>query len=199
MLTGNIVVPRLCFLNVARSTASDLYAHNMLWINSFTLSSSPDYKKNNKTPKPLQLTSTHYFKSMNIHFAKLEAHILCEGTLATSLWWHNNLSWKNTVAVVVWKSLSNTVEQIWPVNGLTRLVRPVQVVKQWFTSRTIGELHRYLHADDKQFCRIFFVLKAWEPKVPLMICSSQTVWLVNHCFTTCTIHRSHETMGFNRS
>ena len=32
--------------------------------------------------------------------------------------------------------LSNTVEQIRPVNGLTRLVRPVQVVKQWFTGRT---------------------------------------------------------------
>ena len=33
-------------------------------------------------------------------------------------------------------SLSNTVERIRPVNGLTRLVRlvrPVQVVKQWFT------------------------------------------------------------------
>ena len=36
-------------------------------------------------------------------------------------------------------SLSNTVEQIRPVNDLTRLVRlvrSVQVVKQWFTSRT---------------------------------------------------------------
>ena len=33
-------------------------------------------------------------------------------------------------------SLSNTVEQIRPVNGLTRLVRSVQVVKQWFTSCT---------------------------------------------------------------
>ena len=33
-------------------------------------------------------------------------------------------------------SLSNTVEQIRPVNGLTRLVRPVQVVKQWFTGCT---------------------------------------------------------------
>ena len=34
-------------------------------------------------------------------------------------------------------SLSNTVEQIRPVNGfLTSLVRPVQVVKQWLTSRT---------------------------------------------------------------
>ena len=34
-------------------------------------------------------------------------------------------------------SLFNTVEQILPVNGfLTQLVRPVQVVKQWFTSRT---------------------------------------------------------------
>ena len=33
-------------------------------------------------------------------------------------------------------SLSSTVEQIRPVNGLTRLVRSVQVVKQWFTSRT---------------------------------------------------------------
>ena len=28
------------------------------------------------------------------------------------------------------------------------LVRPVRVVKQWFTSRTIGELHiRYLHTN----------------------------------------------------
>ena len=33
-------------------------------------------------------------------------------------------------------SLSNTVEQIRPVNGLTRLVRPVQVVKQWLTGST---------------------------------------------------------------
>ena len=36
-------------------------------------------------------------------------------------------------------SLSNTVEQIRPVNGLTRLVRlvrPVQVGKQWFTGCT---------------------------------------------------------------
>ena len=36
-------------------------------------------------------------------------------------------------------SLSNTVERIRPVNGLTRLVRlvrPVQVVKQWFTGCT---------------------------------------------------------------
>ena len=36
-------------------------------------------------------------------------------------------------------SLSNTVEQIRPVNGLARLVRlvrPVQVVKQWFTGCT---------------------------------------------------------------
>ena len=36
-------------------------------------------------------------------------------------------------------SLSNTVEQIRPVNGVTRLVRlvrAVQVVKQWFTSCT---------------------------------------------------------------
>ena len=36
-------------------------------------------------------------------------------------------------------SLSNTVEQIRPVNGLTRLVRlvrSVQVMKEWFTSRT---------------------------------------------------------------
>ena len=50
-------------------------------------------------------------------------------------------------------SLSNTVKQIRPVNGLTRLVRPVQVVKQWFMSHTNGELHRYLHTDDKKFCR----------------------------------------------
>ena len=33
-------------------------------------------------------------------------------------------------------SLSNTVEQIRPVNGLTRLVRPVQVVKQRLTGGT---------------------------------------------------------------
>ena len=42
---------------------------------------------------------------------------------------------------VLLSSLSNTVEQIRPVNGLTRLVplvRPVRVVKQLFTSRTIG-------------------------------------------------------------
>ena len=35
--------------------------------------------------------------------------------------------------------MSNTVERIRPVNGLTRfvrLVRPVQVVKQWFTGCT---------------------------------------------------------------
>ena len=72
--------------------------------------------------------------------------------------------------VTIWvSSLSNTVEQIRPANGLTRLlrlVRPAQVVKQWFTSRTISELHRYLNNDDKQFCRIFFVLKAWEPESP---------------------------------
>ena len=34
-------------------------------------------------------------------------------------------------------------------------MQPVRVVKQWFTSRIIGELHRYLHADDKQFCRTY--------------------------------------------
>ena len=33
-------------------------------------------------------------------------------------------------------SLSNTIEQIRPVNGLTRLVRLVQVVKQWFRGCT---------------------------------------------------------------
>ena len=40
---------------------------------------------------------------------------------------------------LVTPSLSNTVEQIRPVNGLTRLVRlvrSVQVMKEWFTSRT---------------------------------------------------------------
>ena len=42
-------------------------------------------------------------------------------------------------AFAVGSCLSNTVEQIRPVNGLTRLVRPVrpvQVMKQWFTGRT---------------------------------------------------------------
>ena len=34
-------------------------------------------------------------------------------------------------------------------------VRLVRVVKQWFTRRTIGELHRYLHTNDKQFCRTY--------------------------------------------
>ena len=54
-----------------------------------------------------------------------------------------------------------------PVNSLTQLIRLVQVVKQWFMSHTIiGELHRYLHTDDKQFCQIFFVLKASEPGSP---------------------------------
>ena len=55
-------------------------------------------------------------------------------------------------------------------------------MKQWFTSRKIGELHRYLHTDDKQFCRthtsrewlerqtslrhcMFFALKTWMPGI----------------------------------
>ena len=37
---------------------------------------------------------------------------------------------------IMGSSLSNTVERIRPVNGLTRLVRPVQVMKQWFTGCT---------------------------------------------------------------
>ena len=77
MLTGNIVVPRLCFLNVARSTASDLYAHNMLWINSFTLSSSPDYKKNNKTPKPDYSLPAHIILSQWIFILQNWKHTFC--------------------------------------------------------------------------------------------------------------------------
>ena len=67
-----------------------------------------------------------------------------------ALWAHSVSPRMNTIAsrdqfkpikigenlVVNYTSLSNTVEQIRPVNGLTRLVRSVQIVKQWFTSRT---------------------------------------------------------------
>ena len=52
---------------------------------------------------------------------------------------HRNLQSDSIRAKLLHSSLSTTLEQIWPVNGLTRfvrLVRPVQVVKQWFTSRT---------------------------------------------------------------
>jgi len=40
------------------------------------------------------------------------------------------------ISLPAYASLSNTVERIRPVNGLTRPVRPVQVVKQWFTGGT---------------------------------------------------------------
>ena len=46
-------------------------------------------------------------------------------------------------------------------------------------SYNIGELHRYLHADDEQFCRIFFVLKAWESESPSN----------NMQFTNCTTRK----------
>ena len=99
--------------------------------------------------------------------------------------------------------LSNTVEQIRPVNGLTRLVRllrPVQIVKQWFTSRTIGELHRYLHTDDEHDAKhdeYSSFSKRESPKVPLMICSSQTVRLVNHCFTTCASRTTRKPLFYD--
>ena len=49
-------------------------------------------------------------------------------------------------------SLSSTVEQIRPVNGLTRLVRPVQVVKQRFTGRTCrGTMVTYISSVRQQF------------------------------------------------
>ena len=56
----------------------------------------------------------------------------------------NNQSLDQDLIINHTASLSNTVERIRPVNGLTRLirlVRPVQVVKQWFTSRTVGEVY----------------------------------------------------------
>ena len=82
-------------------------------------------------------------------------------------------------------------------------MRPVQVVKQWFTSRTIDELHRYLHTDDKHDAKhdeYSSFSKRESPKVSLMICSAQTVQLVNHCFPTRTSRTSrkplfHETFA----
>ena len=55
----------------------------------------------------------------------------------------------------------STVEQIRRVNGLKRVV-PTRTGRETMVheSYNIGELHRYLHADEEQFCRIFFVLKA---------------------------------------
>ena len=76
-------------------------------------------------------------------------------------------------------SLSNTVKQIQPVNGLTRLVQlvpPVQVVKQWFTSRTQLVNHCFT---TRTSCGLVYT-----PLVSLMIYTSPTARLVNHCFTT---------------
>ena len=48
---------------------------------------------------------------------------------------------------------SRTVGEVYIIREIYGVYTSPRLVKQWFTSRAIDELHRYLHTDDKQFCR----------------------------------------------
>ena len=77
-------------------------------------------------------------------------------------------------------------------NGL-RVVRLAQVVKQWFTSRTVFELHinrgtfGLSRFENEEYSSCFASCSA---SVCKYLCSSPIVRLVNHCFTICTGRRS---------
>ena len=78
---------------------------------------------------------------------------------------------------------------------LVRVVRAVRVVKQWFTSRTSGELHIISERLIERLVNHCFTTHTARttrtsrttcntPQVSLMICNSPLVRLVNHCFKT---------------
>ena len=64
-------------------------------------------------------------------------------------------------------------------------------VRQWFTNRTIMvnciDIYMLMISNSAEYSSFS---KRKSPKVPLMICISQTVRLVNHCFMTCTTHKT---------
>ena len=117
--TGIYVVPRKSFLDVARLTASNSYAHEILWMISFPLSSSSDYK--NKTCKPLQLASWHFSQQIMEREWK---HMFVQCALSISaiqqvyLIYGDIISWKNMATAVV---SSHFLESKYWVGNLIRI------------------------------------------------------------------------------
>ena len=89
---------------------------------------------------------------------------------------------RETLVYESYRSWNNGDRHIISKTALQRPVRPVrvvQVVTQWFTSRTVGEPYTYLHTNVKQYCRTHTTREWLERNVPRIMYDNPRSKIVN--------------------